>query len=325
MSLRIYMAGLFSGGRIQGRSTNMVASSMSNYPWKLESYHYIGRSNSILNYIREKKMSIFLDSGAFSMFTQGIEVDLGAYSQFIKDNQDILHIASNLDIIGRNMEQASYDNQKSLEKMGVKIQPVHHARDKDEWLQRYLDEGYEYIFLGGMVPENTTYLHDWLDHVWERYLTNPDGTAKIKVHGFGMTSQEIMFRYPWASVDSTSWVMASRYGHIYLDIREGSTFMIDFSNQSSMQYRDNSWHYSTLKPVEKKRVLDRLMELEAVRIKYPETEAWLEEKTGIKQGYYPEALAKMYGWRDHFNINYFNRIQARGIDRFIRKQPGLFL
>ena len=50
--------------------------------------------------------------------------------------------------------------------------PVHHVRDKDYWLQRYLDEGYQHICLGGMVGESTATLRRWLDHVWHRYLTD---------------------------------------------------------------------------------------------------------------------------------------------------------
>jgi len=319
--MRIYMAGFYQAS---GASTpNAFASSLADPAHVLESYHYLGPNIRQIRRIRDLGKTIFVDSGAFSMFTQGVEVDLDAYAQWIKDHADISHVASNLDVIGRGQEEATYKNQKYLESLGIKIQPVHHARDHDDWLRRYLDEGYDYIFLGGMVPETTNYLRDWLDHVWERHLCNPDGTAKVKVHGFGLTVLDLMKRYPWFSVDSTSWVMNSRFGSIYLDLKHRD-FKVDFSDQSPRQRDDNSWHFNTLKPREKDIVVARLEELDKIRPRNPEIEARVEEATGIKQGYNPEALSKMYGWRDHFNINYFRRMQERTTTKFIREQGGFF-
>lgn len=317
--MRVYAAGFYGASGV--RSTNATISKASRPDWVLESYYYLSQKGA--DDIRNEKGTIFLDSGAFSMFTKGVAVDLKEYANFRIENQDIIHVASSLDVIGLNKEQASYDNFKVIEGYGAKVQPVHHARDHDDWLPRYIDEGYDYIFLGGMVPESTQYLREWLDHVWEKYLINPDGTAKVRVHGFGLTTLDLMMRYPWYSVDSTSWVMTSRYGSVYIDMPE-RTFKLDFSNQSNKQFQDNSWHWLTLKPPEKKMVLRRLEELEALRVKDLDNEKWLEKETGIKQGYYPDALMQFYGWRDHFNVNYFNRIQHHAPTKFIREQPGLF-
>lgn len=299
--MQIYLAGLYAGGRgaITTTSANIQVTQDLKYPWMLESYHYIG-NNRIPGIIREKGDSIFLDSGAYSMFTQGIKVDLDAYADFIHANQDIIHVASNLDEIGRGKEATSYSNQKYLESKGVKIQPVHHARDADEWLVRYLAEGYDYIFLGGMVAEHANYLLPWLDRMWERYLTHPDGTARVKVHGFGLTTLDLMFRYPWFSVDSTSWVMASRMGTIYVDLPHKDV-KVKISDQSPSM-RDKDQHFLTFsKPMQ-----------DAIRRRIEEL------------GYDVDLLASMYGWRDHFNIEYFRRIQERRVDRFINREQGLF-
>ena len=68
-----------------------------------------------------------------------------------------------------------------------------------------------------MVKQSSKTVRRWLDHVWHYYLTNPDGTPKVKVHGFGLTARELMFRFPWGSVDSTSWMHTSRYGGVLMD------------------------------------------------------------------------------------------------------------
>jgi hypothetical protein len=325
------MAGFHAGrGNASTTSIHFKASQTTDYPWLLESYHYY--TEEMGKEIRSKKRTIFLDSGAFSMFTQGVKVDLQKYGRFIFDNQDIIHLASNLDVIGKGGEQESYDRFKKLEKWltrsQVKVQPVHHVRDRNEWLQRYLDEGYDYIFLGGMVPENTPTLLKWLDEIWAKYLVNPDGTPRVKVHGFGLTTLVLMFRYPWFSVDSTSWVMTSRFGGIYLDVPQPDgtirDYKVDFSLRSPKIEDTDSWHFNSLKKPQREVVLQRLEQLEAERVKVPEVEAELEAATGWKPGYNPKALGESYGWRDHFNINYFRRAQARGAKTFKPQQLNVF-
>jgi len=303
--MKIYLAGLVQTGfvyRGNSQSENvLITEDIRNaYPHDLESYHYLKDTKMAPDYYRELGKTIFLDSGAFSMFTQGIEVDLQEYADFIKRNQDIIHVASNLDVIGRNSEEGTYRNQKELERMGVNIQPVCHARDADKWIEKYLAEGYDYIFLGGMVPETTQYLVQWLDHVWEKFLTNPDGTAKVKVHGFGLTTAELMWRYPWYSVDSTSWVMAGRFGSVYFDLSHGDT-KITFSDQSP-SIKDLGRHYDSLDPITKRAVDDRCAEL----------------------GYDPQLLRTHYGWRDHFNIAFFERCLKRPDPIFKRRAQTLF-
>lgn len=303
--MRIYLAGLYTsrGGGNRSTSENvMIAREVAeSYPFDLESYHYLKNVSAAPAYYRTKKKTIFLDSGAFSMFTQGIKVSLSDYAAYVKKGKDYIHIASNIDEIGSGHEEQSWKNQKQLERFGAKIQPVHHARDSDEWLQKYLAEGYDYIFLGGMVPESTPYLREWLDHIWGRYLTNKDGTAKTKVHGFGMTTFELMRRYPWYSVDSTTWVLPARVGEILLDL-PGRDLRITFGEQSS---RIKAWdgHYDTLDSATKRVVDARVIEL----------------------GYDPKLLRGYYGWRDHFNIGFFRRFMDRPDPTFKAKHKPVSL
>lgn len=295
------------------------------YPHVLESYHYM--NDKIVAAAKADGTKFFLDSGAFSMFTQGAKVDIKSYANFINSHQNIIKVASNLDDITKT-EKISYANQKALEGFGCKVQPVFHAREDETWLTQYLDEGYDYIFLGGLVPETTQWLEQWLDHIWHNYLINEDGTPRIKVHGFGLTSLPLMFRYPWYSVDSTSWLMTASFGSIFLDMpqRNGTVqdFKIDFSTTSSKRRDIASWHWDTLTTPEQSVVRQRLEELEAIRPKNPELEAELEAFMGCKQGFNPKALGLSYGWRRWANIEYFRRAMDRKVDRFLRKQDTLF-
>jgi len=288
--MRLYLAGILSAGFDYANECEYI----------LESYHYIQKMAKSTDYLREAKRTIFLDSGAFSMFTQGIEVNLEAYADYIKKNQDVIHIASNLDEIGQNKEKQSYDNQKILEGFGVDIKPVHHARDDDKWLLKYMAEGYDYIFLGGMVPESTKYLIGWLDHIWDKYLTNKDGSAKIKVHGFGLTTLDLMKRYPWYSVDSTTWVMTSRFGSIYMDL-PGKDIRVTISDQSP-KVHDLGGHYDTLDDLTKRLVENRIREL----------------------GYDFVTLRTDYRQRDRFNMGFFGCFMDREQSTFRRRDVTLF-
>lgn len=304
--MKIYLAGLIQTGfvwRGNSRSENVLLSEeiRKAYPYDLESYHYLRDTQNAPAYFREIKKTIFLDSGAFSMFTQNIKVDLAEYAAYIKKNKDFIHVASNLDEIGRGKEQKTWDNQKILEKLGAVIQPVHHARDDDSWLKKYLAEGYDYIFLGGMVPETTKYLRGWLDHIFSRYLTKKNGEAKVKIHGFGLTTLELMQRYPWYSIDSTSWVLAGRFGSIYMDLPHGDT-KVYISDQSPAR-KDWDRHYDSLDPITRKAVDDRCREL----------------------GYDPILLRTHYGWRDHFNIAFYKRMMDRPNPRFNSKEQHVNL
>lgn len=301
--LRIYLAARYNGGRADLRSTNpnQLAAASEPYPFHLESYHYVGNGRQD-DAIRHNGHKIFMDSGAFSMFTLGIEVDLDAYADYLTRSNDYIEIASNVDVIGRGQERGSYENQKYLEslKLPVKVCPVHHARDDDSWLVRYLDEGYDYIFLGGMVPETTGYLVDWLDHIWDKYLALPDGSARVKVHGFGLTTFELMERYPWYSVDSTSWVMISMFGNVLMEVN-GKPRAFTFSHQSpSTKVEDKSF-----------------WSLDA------HTRQHVESVVRSK-GFDPEELASMYGMRDKWNIRFFREYMKGLRPKFERTAVTFF-
>ena len=202
-AMKIYIAGRSS--LHSDTAPHLIVVSKAKPPHELESYYYIKRATKIER-IRQRGAKIFLDSGAYSMQTQGVKIDPEDYARFILRHQDVIEVTANLDVIGGADAGAdSYANLKKLEGWlkpeGLVVLPVHHVRDSDYWLQRYIDEGYPYIGLGGMVSESTPVLRDWLDHIWYKYLTNRDGTPKVKVHGFGLTTRQLMFRYPF-----TRWI-----------------------------------------------------------------------------------------------------------------------
>jgi len=239
-----------------------------------------------------KQIDLFLDSGAFSAFTKSISINIDDYIEFIKKYKNYLTVYANLDVIGDPLK--TWRNQKYMESRGLKPLPVFHTTREDTiWLQKYLDAGYEYIALGGMaggdVPKRS--IIKFLDRVWSDFLVDLKGFPKVKVHGFGIGSVDLILRYPWYSVDSTTWVMVGRMGGVlvpqYNNITCSYTYnkipwKIAVSDKSPSQ-KEKFQHYNTLS--------------RAVKVNI---DKYFDEK-----GVTIEQLSTDYKKRDELNITYF--------------------
>ena len=280
-------------------------------PWtqhvrrRLYSYYYHGHitggvPSGDLRFVYKQGVDLFLDSGAFTGFTKGVDLSVDSYAAYIHEHGHMFTCISSLDDTHKN-EKLSYDNLKALESLGCKVQPVFHTREDPRWLVKYIDEGYDYIFIGGMVPETTQWLMQWLDDLFHRYLTNSDGTPRVKLHGFGLTDQRLMFRYPWYSVDSTSWLMTGIFGACVF-LTDNGLRKVVFSEDSPQAKKYNGWHYYRLTLPQRKQV-----------------DEWLEQ-----YGVTAEECARHYSYRDAVNAAVFQDMERLGATRFVKQQQGLF-
>lgn len=174
----------------------------------LLSYHYWKSEiniERILGMIKSEATNIFIDSGAFSAFNSGTEIKLKEYIEFIR-RVNINHYAA-LDVI-YNAEK-TYENLCDMMKEGLSPIPTFHMKTDIKHLDRLLT--FDYIALGGMVGSPD--IDGWLSRVWNYIMKNK---PEIKVHGFGLTDIEIVKKYPWHSIDSTSWHTIGRNGYIQL-------------------------------------------------------------------------------------------------------------
>lgn len=311
--MKIYLAGeRFIFSREQQQQTDYILALQRVIKRRLFSFYYHGSSHgsvepvgkdgmtSDVRYTAQAGVEMFLDSGAYTAFTRKVNLSVDEYAAGIHKTQNIWSTISNLDDTSKN-EQKSYDNQKALESLGCKVQPVFHAREETKWLVKYLDEGYNYIFIGGLVPETTQWLLVWLDDIWYNYLINHDGTPRVKVHGFGLTDQKLMFRYPWYSIDSTSWLMTGIFGACIFKTENGFRKII-FSKSSPLKRDIDSWHYQTLPKIHQECV-----------------DKWLEPFNVTA-----EQCAASYKYRDIINAATFQNMETLGTARFIRQQETLF-
>lgn len=208
---------------------------------RLLSYYFISsskRENSLRRYfttgvfgsteelIEFIMLKIFIDSGAFSALTKGVTINLKDYAAFLNKYKALIKVYANLDVIGD--PEATYNNQKEMEKMGLNPVPCFHQGENiSKYLLRYLNEGYKYIALGGMVGTRKENLMPWLNDCF-KHICDSNGVPRVKVHGFGLTSLELLKRYPWYSVDSTSWVRTSRMGMVMVPYIDEETGKYDY-------------------------------------------------------------------------------------------------
>ena len=100
--MKIYIAGISTEVSETAADLRVIGKAKPQHV--LESYYYLKHPKKIA-ITRERGTRIFLDSGAFTMFTQGVKIDLKEYARFIICHQDIIEVAANLDAIGNGTEQ----------------------------------------------------------------------------------------------------------------------------------------------------------------------------------------------------------------------------
>jgi hypothetical protein len=157
-------------------------------------------------------MKVFLDSGAFSAKNQGFSIDIFEYMEYILENEHLIEVYANLDVIGD--AEATWKNQETMEFEGFKPLPVFHMEDDIKYLYRCLD--YPYFCLGGMAGETFLARMNFFRKCWRIICAQPSGLPMSRVHGFGLTSPEMLRKFPWYSVDSTSWVNYAKFGTVLM-------------------------------------------------------------------------------------------------------------
>lgn len=192
---------------------------------------------------------LFIDSGAFSAWTQGKTIDVDEYIRWINDRADYIDLYGQVDVIpgDRNTgalpttEEVKIAAQKTWENylyMRPKMKKpegllyTFHVGEPIEFLKRALEWTDEngnyipYIALGGMVGKSADTRDRFLEKCFDTIKNSPN--PNVKVHAFGMTDRDLLMKYPITSADSTSWIMTGATGGIMTDAG-----MVTVSSQQS--------------------------------------------------------------------------------------------
>jgi hypothetical protein len=164
----------------------------------------------------DRPFHYWLDSGAFSAWRNGVHVDVGAYADFVLAHPGAFDAVANLDVIGD--PTATARNQARLEALGVNPVPVFHFGTSFDVLED-LCASYPYVALGvGPFFGHTVGLATYRNptprlYAWYRRSFDIAIERKTRLHGFAMTTSEVVKRFPFYSIDSTSWTAGNRWGH----------------------------------------------------------------------------------------------------------------
>jgi hypothetical protein len=230
-------------------------------------------------------MKIMLDSGAFSAFTRNSSVDRDEYMAYIKKNEKFIECYINLDVIGD--AEAGWANQEYFESHGLNPMPVFHPGDDLKYLERCLE--YDYFCLGGIAGKNSSSRRlPFLDKCF-RIICDNNGIPKSKVHGLGVTSPAMLRRYPFYSVDSTSWLMTGATGVIIVPRKRNGEFVYDLDPikiavSSKSKSKGYNQHYDTA-IISKKRLVDEYLEFKGYSLGDPNLPKE-EEGSGLYTDHY---------------------------------------
>jgi len=205
--MRIYLAGSGWSGRI------WIDRGQYDF-FRLESYHNISKAEVK---VLQNYKGFLLDSGAFTFMSGGVDAKnidwdkyVYEYASFIESNKTANYFELDIDsIVGINEVERL---RKALEKKsGYRSIPVwHKSRGLDYWKKMCKD--YDYIAIGGIVTQEIKRSE------YDVFipLLKIARQHSCKVHGLGFTNLKGLQKYPFYSVDSTSWLSGSRYGGLYM-------------------------------------------------------------------------------------------------------------
>lgn len=177
-----------------------------------------------------KKLSVWVDSGAFTTWNSGKEFDIYSHIQKVekfynkfKDNFKEIYFIT-LDIIpgkpGIIPTQKQRDDSAKKTFENYLISRKSEIIPKDLWLvtlhqhedpqlileyQKYNN----YLCISPANDQNNDGRSVWLDKVFSLLDSN------IKSHGLAVTGELMLERYPWYSVDSISWKLPGMWGQMY--------------------------------------------------------------------------------------------------------------
>jgi hypothetical protein len=151
--------------------------------------------------------NLIVDSGAFSAWNSGKEIDIEKYAEFcLSKNPDWTFIS--LDVIPETGSgpaaiekccEQGYENYLWLKDKGIKnLMPVFHYGDNFKWLKKFMDVA-DYI---GISPANDT--HENVKVGWCREVFKVL-KADYKTHALGYTTLRGVTQFPFYSIDSISY------------------------------------------------------------------------------------------------------------------------
>lgn len=187
----------------------------------------------------ECQSRLFLDSGAYTAYTKGVEIDVDDYIKRLNEIDDQLTCVAQVDKIPgswgkpKTPEELAEAPRLSWEnylymvnkvKSPEKLLPIFHQGEDFSWLKNMLEYKYtegplkgqyiKYIGISCSKDITSTAWAPWFDLCFK--MIQESANPNVKTHAFGMTSLKLLEQYPFTSADSTSWVRSAGFGNIMI-------------------------------------------------------------------------------------------------------------
>lgn len=167
---------------------------------------------------QDRAADLFLDSGAHSVASRGVEISIDDYIKFCHEHASMLTSYVQLDVVGN--QAATRENLEIMERAGLRPLPVYTAAAPLTELER-LCERYDYIGLGGLRGREQG-ADGWRRGQLDASFRAARRWWPRRFHLFGIMSQWVLERYPAFTADSAAvklsgafgLVMAERHGRI---------------------------------------------------------------------------------------------------------------
>ena len=195
----------------------------------LHSYWYLKdlSDEKIQDGFNMTKGNIMIDSGAFTAWTKDIEINVDTYINWINKWNKYVTTFGQIDVIPpknatreqlNDCCQRTWNNYLYMTDNVIcpkKILYTFHFGENFKWLKQALEyrdsngKPIEYMALGGLVGRSTKQRINFLNKCFDiiKHSSNPN----IKVHGFGVSSEQLWKKYPFESCDSFSPGMKTNY------------------------------------------------------------------------------------------------------------------
>lgn len=183
------------------------------YPFSaLVSYHYYPDPEQIAG-LATGGLRLIGDSGAFSAHTSGKPINLDTFAAWAHATRDSTTWTAGLDVIGD--ADGTWDNWQALRSLDLDPIPTVHYGSPPSVLDRYAEQGVDFVGLGGMVgrKSESDRLLRWCLSMM-RYAR--DTWPGMRFHGWGVTHPSLVQNLPWWSVDSSGFGQSYRFGRLKL-------------------------------------------------------------------------------------------------------------
>lgn len=188
----------------------------------LRLHSYAIEKKGILERI-DKGLKTFVDSGAFTAMNKGIKLDIDEYINFLNQYEEHFLLYCQFDTIpvgeitGEQSARETKENywyMRNKLKNPDKLLYCFHYGEDFKYLEEILNDDIKipYIALGGLAKRGKKAREEFISKAFEviKNSKNPN----VKVHAFGVTSFDILEKYPFTSADSTSWLWNGVFGRI---------------------------------------------------------------------------------------------------------------